>query len=127
PFGVIGMVMAMRYVEDTKRDTSIKFDFPGFVMVGLGCVLLPYGIENVGRPTIPVWAIIAVLAAAALLLVGFVRYAKTAESPAVDLTLFRLRTFRVGTLAGGICRVGLNGVPFLLPLMLQVGFGLSPI
>jgi hypothetical protein len=96
-------------------------------MVGVGCVLLQYGIENIGRPTIPVWAIIVVLAAAGLLLVGFIRYAKTAESPAVDLTLFKLRTFRVGTLAGGICRVGLNGVPFLLPLMLQVGFGLSPI
>ncbi|MDE1992307.1 MAG: DHA2 family efflux MFS transporter permease subunit [Rhizobiaceae bacterium] len=127
PFGIIGMVMALRYIEDTDRDTSTKFDFPGFIMVGLGCVLLQYGIENVGRPTIPVWAIVAVLAAAGLLLVVFIRYAKTAESPAVDLTLFKLRTFRVGTLAGGICRVGLNGVPFLLPLMLQVGFGLSPI
>ncbi|HLK70661.1 MAG TPA: MFS transporter, partial [Steroidobacteraceae bacterium] len=45
----------------------------------------------------------------------------------VDLTLFRQRTFAVGTLAGGICRVALNGTPYLLPLMLQVGFGLSPI
>jgi EmrB/QacA subfamily drug resistance transporter len=127
PFGIIGMIMALRYVEDTDRDNTIKFDFPGFIMVGLGCVLLQYGIENVGRPTIPVLAIAGVLVAAFLLLAGFVRYARTAASPAVDLTLFRLRTFRVGTLAGGICRVGLNGVPFLLPLMLQVGFGWSPI
>jgi EmrB/QacA subfamily drug resistance transporter len=127
PFGIIGMMMALRYVEDTDRDTSVKFDFPGFFMVGLGCVLLQYGIENVGRPTIPVPAIAGVLAAAFLLLAGFIRYAKTAEFPAVDLTLFRLRTFRIGTLAGGICRIGLNGVPFLLPLMLQVGFGMSPI
>ncbi|WP_037151800.1 DHA2 family efflux MFS transporter permease subunit [Rhizobium freirei] len=127
PFGLIGMAMALRYVEDTERDETIKFDFRGFVMVGVGCVLLQYGIENIGRPTISVWAIFLVLAAAGLLLVGFVRYARTAEAPAVDLTLFKLRTFRIGTLAGGICRVGLNGVPFLLPLMLQVGFGLSPI
>ncbi|WP_047457306.1 DHA2 family efflux MFS transporter permease subunit [Rhizobium rhizogenes] len=127
PFGIIGMAMALKYIEDTVRDTSLKFDFPGFIMVGVGCLLLQYGIENIGRPAIPVWAIVTVLAAAGLLLVGFVRYARTAESPAVDLTLFKLRTFRVGTLAGGICRVGLNGVPFLLPLMLQVGFGLSPI
>jgi EmrB/QacA subfamily drug resistance transporter len=123
PFGIIGMVMALRYVEDTARDSTVKFDFPGFLMVGVGCVLLQYGIENIGRPTIPVYAILA----AFLLLVGFVRYARTVKFPAVDLTLFRLRTFRVGTLAGGLCRVGLNGVPFLLPLMLQIGFGLSPI
>jgi hypothetical protein len=47
--------------------------------------------------------------------------------PAVNLTLFRDRAFRVGTLAGGLCRIGLNGTPFLLPLMLQVGFGVSPL
>ncbi|MEJ0097015.1 MAG: MFS transporter [Bauldia sp.] len=127
PFGIVGAVMALRYVEDTRADASVRFDFPGFLMVGAGLVLLQYGIENIGRPAIPVPAIAGVLFAAALLLVGFLRYARSAVSPAVDLTLFRLRSFRIGTLAGGLCRVGLNGAPFLLPLMLQVGFGLSPV
>lgn len=127
PFGIIGMLIALRFIEDTRRDETMRFDFPGFLMVGLGCVLLQYGIENIGRPTVPTIAIALTLAAACLLLVGFVRYARTVESPAVDLTLFKHRTFRIGTLAGGICRVGLNGVPFLLPLMLQVGFGMSPL
>jgi EmrB/QacA subfamily drug resistance transporter len=127
PFGIIGMIMALRYVEDTRSDTTVKFDIPGFLMVGAGFVLLQYGIENIGRPAISVPAIIAVLVAALLLLVLFVRYARRVTAPAVDLTLFRLRSFRTGTLAGGICRIGLNGVPFLLPLMLQIGFGVSPI
>jgi EmrB/QacA subfamily drug resistance transporter len=126
PFGIVGTLMANRFVENLRGDAPAKFDFPGFLMVGVGFVLLQYGIENVGRPTIPVPAIAAVLLAAALLLAGFVFYARRVASPAVDLTLFRLRTFRIGTLAGGLCRVGLNGVPFVLPLMLQVGFGLSP-
>ena len=55
------------------------------------------------------------------------RYARRVAVPVVDLGLFRQRAFSVGTLAGGLCRVGLNGTPYLLPLMLQVGFGLSPI
>ncbi len=63
----------------------------------------------------------------ALLLVGFALYARNAKAPAVDLTLFRDRAFRIATLFGGICRVGFNGLPFLLPLMLQLGFGLTPI
>jgi fucose permease len=67
------------------------------------------------------------IAAAAALLLGFGRYARHVAAPAVDLSLFRLRSFAVGTLAGGLCRVGLNGAPFLLPLMLQVGFGMSPV
>jgi len=127
PFGIVGVLMANRFVADVRGDAPTKFDFPGFFMVGIGFVLLQYGIENVGRPTIPVPAIGGVLVAAALLLAGFVRYARNVAAPAVDLTLFRLRSLRVGTLAGGLCRVGLNGVPFVLPLMLQVGFGLSPV
>jgi hypothetical protein len=68
-----------------------------------------------------------VLVAAGLLLASFVVYARSIAAPAVDLTLFRLRSFRIGTLAGGLCRIGLNGVPYLLPLMLQIGFGVSPL
>jgi len=127
PFGIIGMVMALRYVENMRGKTSVRFDVPGFLMVGTGLVLLQYGMENIGRPTIPLQAIVAVLVASLLLLALFARYARNVTAPAIDLTLFRLRSFRVGTLAGGICRVGLNGVPFLLPLMLQIGFGVSPI
>jgi EmrB/QacA subfamily drug resistance transporter len=127
PFGFIGIVLALRYVEDVRAEHRTRFDFGGFFLVGAGLALVQYGIENIGRPTIPPLAIAAVLVAAVLLLLAFTRYAKRVSAPAVDLTLFRIRSFWVGTLAGGLCRVGLNGVPFLLPLMLQVGFGVSPI
>ena len=127
PFGLIGVLVALRYIDDFRADTKARFDFPGFLMVGFGCLFIQYGIENIGRPAIPVPAIVAVLALGAGLLVMFYFYARTAEAPAVDLTLFRIRTFMVGTLYGGLCRIGLNGVPFLLPLMLQVGFGMSPV
>ncbi|MGF7159764.1 EmrB/QacA subfamily drug resistance transporter [Rhodoligotrophos appendicifer] len=127
PIGLLGMVLALRYVENTKAPQLARFDFKGFVMVGLGAALLQFGLENVGRPMLPVPAIVLVLAASALMLLGFVRHARRVAAPAVDLTLFRERAFAVGTLAGGLCRVGLNGTPFLLPLMLQVGFGMSPV
>lgn len=127
PFGITGMIAAYRFIEDIEGDRTATFDFPGFLMVGLGCTLLEFGIENIGRPTLPAFGVAGLLAAAAALLTGFGVYARRVAAPAVDLTLFRQRSFRVGTLAGGICRVGLNGVPFLLPLMLQVGFGFSPL
>jgi hypothetical protein len=47
--------------------------------------------------------------------------------PALDLSLFKIRTFRISTLSGGLSRIGVNGVPFMLSLMFQVGFGLSPV
>lgn len=127
PIGLIGILLALRFVENIRDHAQRGFDFSGFLMVGAGLGLLQFGMENVSRPVISLPMIIASIAAAGVLLLGFGFYARKAAAPAVDLTLFHLRSFRVGTLAGGLARVGLNGMPFLLPLMLQVGFGLSPI
>ena len=126
PFGIAGIAMAQRFLENFKEDAPARFDFPGFFLVGAGLVLLQFGMENIGRGVLPAAAIAAALAAGAALLGAFARYARTVAAPAVDLTLFRQRTFRIGTLVGGLCRVGINGAPFLLPLMLQIGFGVSP-
>jgi hypothetical protein len=103
------------------------FDFAGFLMVGGGLGLLQFALEGVSHPVVRPLVIALAAAAAVALLLGFYIYSRRALAPAIDLTLFRSRSFRVGTLAGGICRIGMNGVPYLLPLMLQVGFGLSPI
>src|SRR6202035_3026753 len=54
-------------------------------------------------------------------------HARRREDPILDLSLLRIRTFRIGTVTGSICRMGLDALPFLLPLMFQVGFGLSPL
>ena len=127
PFGIIGILLALRFIDDSPADATGKFDFPGFLMVGIGFCLLEYGIENVGRPAIPLPAVGLVLFAALALLLGFAVYARHVAAPAVDLTLFRQRSFRISTLFGGLSRIGYNGVPFLLPLMLQVGFGVTPV
>jgi EmrB/QacA subfamily drug resistance transporter len=127
PFGVLGVILALRYVGDIHGSRDVKFDFPGFLIVGSAAALLQFGIENIGRPMMAIPWIVVVLVVSVLLLFAFGWYARRVADPAVDLTLFRLRSFSVGTLAGGICRVGMNGVPFVLPLMLQVGFGMSAI
>jgi EmrB/QacA subfamily drug resistance transporter len=127
PFGLLGIALALRFIKLAPQANTGKFDFTGFLMVGGGLGLLQFGLENVSRPVLPPAATAMALAAAAALLAGFGLYARRKDAPAIDLNLFRGRAFRVGTLAGGLCRIGINGVPFLLPLMLQVGFGLSPI
>jgi len=127
PFGLIGIALALRFIKLPPETGTGKFDIAGFLMVGGGLGLLQFGLENVSRPVMGPAVTLAALVAASALLIGFWLYARRKEAPAVDLNLFRGRAFRVGSLAGGLCRVGINGVPFLLPLMLQVGFGLSPI
>ncbi len=127
PFGLAGILLAVRFMEEVPGDPAVQFDFPGFVMFGSGIALLQVGMESIGRLTLPAVEIAGLFVAAVLLLVAFGRYARRAPVPVVDLGLFRQRTFAVGTLAGGLCRIAMNGTPFLLPLMLQVGFGMSAI
>ena len=127
PFGLAGAFLALRFVTESSDATRRRFDFTGFLLVGAGIALLQFALEAFGRGAAPTQVVVAMLAAAGGLLVAFVFHARRRALPAVDLGLFRDRAFRVGTLAGGLCRVGMNGTPFLLPLMLQVGFGVSPV
>ncbi|HVJ34653.1 MAG TPA: DHA2 family efflux MFS transporter permease subunit [Terriglobia bacterium] len=127
PFGLVGAGLALRFIDDFSGDRQAPFDFPGFLMVGSALAIVQFCIENMTRPLVPPLILGLILLLAAGLLAAFAWHAGRINFAAVDLTLFRLRSFRIGTLAGGLCRIGVNGVPFLLPLMLQVGFELSPI
>jgi EmrB/QacA subfamily drug resistance transporter len=127
PFGLVGCILALRFIEETSTKESARFDLWGFLMVAIGLALLQLGVENLGHPALPLVMVIIVLAAAGALLLGFFLYARSRTFSVVDLTLFRVRTFRIGTLSGGISRIALNGAAFLLPLLLQVGMNMSPL
>jgi EmrB/QacA subfamily drug resistance transporter len=127
PIGIAGVVLALWLIEDFRAPAPTRFDLRGFFIAGLGLALLELAIENVGRPMIP-GPLGAVFFAAALAILLFYRWhAGRREDPILDLRLLRIRTFRIGTVTGSICRMGLDAVPFLLPLMFQVGFGFSPL
>ena len=125
PFGIAGVLLALRYVKNFETPMPPRFDFKGFLVVGAGLAVLEFAIESLGHHMVGVDIIIAMFAAAAVLLGIYTWYALSRENPVLDLTMFKLRTFRVATVAGGLCRMTIGAVPFLLPLMLQVGFGLN--
>ena len=64
---------------------------------------------------------------ALIMLLAYWHHARHSPSPVLDLNLLSIKTFNIGTVTGGICRMGLDATPFMLPLLFQVGFGLSPI
>src|SRR5258705_4069765 len=127
PIGVLGVVLALWLIEDFRAPAPTRFDLRGFFIAGLGLAMLELAIENVGRPMIPrpLGTAFFIAAFATLLLYGW--HARRREDPILDLKLLRIRTFRIGTVTGSICRMGLDAVPFLLPFLFQVGFGLSPL
>ena len=127
PIGIAGILLALRFFNDERPGTPPRFDLRGFVLVGAGLALLQFAFETLGHPLLPRAALAPMFAAGLLCLVLFARHALRVADPALDISLFRIRTLRVSTLAGGLSRVGMNAVPFMLPLMLQLGFGLSPV
>ena len=127
PIGVLGLVLALRLFENFRAPAPTRFDLRGFLICGLGLALLQLAVENLGRPIVPGGLGMAFFPAALAILSLYGWHARQRQDPVLDLGLLRIRTFRIGTLTGGFCRIGLDAVPFLLPLLFQVGFGMTPI
>jgi EmrB/QacA subfamily drug resistance transporter len=126
PIGVLGIVLATRYIEDVRAEHRERFDVLGMVLVGLGIAGLAFGLSIAGLNFLP-WSVVAALVVAgAIFIAAYLVHARRIENPALDLTLFRLPSFRASVVGGFLFRLGLGALPFLLPLMLQVGFGMSP-
>jgi EmrB/QacA subfamily drug resistance transporter len=126
PIGVIGVALSLWLIEDFRAPAPTRFDLRGFLLAGVGLAFLQLAIENLGRPIVPGALGLALVPAAAAILAAYAWHARRREDPILDLRLLRIRTFRIGTVTGGVCRMGLDALPFLLPLLFQVGFGLSP-
>jgi MFS family permease len=124
----LGAVLgALRYIEPDGPPRPAPFDFPGFFMVGTALILFQLGVENLTHPLIGTGPGIGAFVAFLLLGWTYLRYARRKEDPALDVTLFHVQEFRVGVIGGSIARTGINAIQFLLPLLLQVGFGFSPL
>jgi EmrB/QacA subfamily drug resistance transporter len=127
PIGVLGVVLVTYFVEDVREDVATRFDVMGFVLSGIAMAATMFGLETIGRGVVA-----PVLAVAALVLgVGatgaYAWHARRCPAPLLDFSLFSMPTFRVSTFSGTLFRIGVGAVPFLLPMMLQLGFGFSPL
>ncbi len=125
PIGILGIVLVNLLIGDLKETGRRPFDFGGFVLTGIGLAALVFGFENVGRGALPISAIVALLAVGAICIAAYARPAFRVAYPIIDLALFKIPTYASATIGGFLFRMGLGALPFLLPLMLQVGFGLD--
>ncbi|QKJ89187.1 MFS transporter [Paramixta manurensis] len=126
PIGIVGIIYARKYMPDFTTPRR-RFDLLGFLLFGLGLVFLSCGIELLGERLVAGSIATAVLLAGVVLLLLYIAHARRHPFPLINLPMFKTRTFTVG-IAGNIAsRLGTGCVPFLMPLMLQVGFGYSAI
>lgn len=127
PIGLVGGGLALWLFENFRAPAPARFDLVGFAISGVALFLLDVAIENVGRPLLPPALGFAFFPLALVMLLAYWHHARHSAAPVLDLNLLSIKTFNIGTVTGGICRMGLDATPFLLPLLFQVGFGLSPL
>jgi EmrB/QacA subfamily drug resistance transporter len=123
PIGLLGVVLVTRFVPDVKEPGPAKLDGIGLVLSGLALSGIMFGLETVGRGIVPTWITVAMLSAGLAAVVLYWLHARRHPAPLLDLTLLRIPTFLVSVAGGSLFRVGVGAMPFLLPLMLQLGFG----
>lgn len=126
PIGLLGLALAQRYMPNIRAETTRRMDWTGFALAGPGVGALISGVTLAGTDVVALWFAQSLVAAGFVLLVFYVRHALRVAEPLLDLRLLKLATFRTSVVGGGLFRLGTGAIPFLLPLMLQVGFGLTP-
>jgi len=127
PIGLIGLYMVYLHLPDYREPHTNPLDVGGLLLFGSGIGLLSYVLEVFGEHTLSGAAILGMLALSALLLAGYGFRAARTKFPLLRLSLFRIRTFRSAVSGSFFTRLGIGGIPFLFPLLYQVGLGFTPI
>ena len=126
PIGIIGILAATKFLPKSEPRTPRPIDLFGFLLTSIAFAGIIFGLSVISLPAIPVatgYVAVAVGAAAALL---YLRHTRRAAFPLLDPKLFQRRFFRTTVVGGFFFRIGIGAFPFLMPLMLQLTFGLTP-
>ena len=127
PIGILGIILVSIFIEDVREPDVKRFDWRGFALSSLGLCGTLFGLDALSTHHSADPVAIAALVTGLIAMVLYVFHAKRVDNPILDLKLLKFPTFRVSVTGGSLFRIGVGAVPFLLPLMMQQGFGYSPI
>ncbi|WP_334176916.1 MFS transporter, partial [Pseudoxanthobacter sp.] len=125
PVGVIGLALALAFVPRLRAEAAPPFDRAGFALSGLGLSGLLFGFSVIGHGQVPPQVATALIVAGAVLMGLYLLHYRRAERPILDFSLLRFATFRASITGGFAFRIAVGAIPFLLPLMLQLGLGMT--
>ncbi|MDP9091120.1 MAG: DHA2 family efflux MFS transporter permease subunit [Pseudomonadota bacterium] len=127
PIGLCGLYMVYRHLPNYREERNYPLDIIGLALFGSGVALLSYVLEVFGETTLSGREMLGLLGISAALLGAYGLHTKRTAHPLLRLGLLAIRTFRVAVSGNLFTRLGIGGIPFLLPLLYQVGLGFSPI
>ena len=125
PMGVLGVVLTTLFMPDVREAVKEKLDIRGFILTGCGLAGLVYGFDNLGKSMLPFAVVAAMLIGGAICGALYVFHARRTPNAILDLSLLKIKTFTASTVGGLFSRLVIGASPFLLALLLQLGFGLS--
>jgi len=126
PIGLLGIFMALKYIDPIKSVDPERFDLYGLMLSGIGLGGIAFGLSVAGLNLLP-WSVVAALVGVGSIAMAlYVIHSRRTGSPVLDFSLLRLGTMRASIVGGFLFRLGIGALPFLLPLLMQAGFGLTP-
>ena len=126
PIGILGLVLTTWLMPEQPPQPVPPLDVKGFLLSGLGLSLTVFGFTILGRGLFNWPETLGVVGVGTVLVWLYVRHAREVPHPILDLSLLRYETLRVSLEGGFFFRMAAGAVPFLLPLLLQIGFGATP-
>lgn len=127
PLGALALIASFYLIENHIAQERRPFDWAGFTLLGAACVALLWGMEELGQNLQQAWPGILLLAGAVLLGRRAIKHMRKHPFPALHLEVLAIPTFRVSFMGASLFRISINTLPFLLPLMFQQAFNLSPV
>jgi EmrB/QacA subfamily drug resistance transporter len=127
PIGLVGLVLVYTHLPDYREPSVKPLDIEGLILFGSGIALLSYVLEIFGDHTLGTGEILGLLGISLALIAGYGLHASHTQYPLLQMSLFRIRTFAASVGGSFVTRLGIGGVPFLLPLLYQVGLGFTPV
>lgn len=125
PVGIVVMLIATRYLKESGNIQCRPFDFFGFILFSGSLALFCFSLSELSETQCDLYAVMTRLFIAVVLMMTYILHARKKIHPVVKIDLFKIRTFRISVIGNMVARIGFGGVPFLLPLLQQVGLGFS--
>ncbi len=127
PVGFVGAIATWLYMPDNRAVSAGRFDMIGYLMLSVGMVALSFSLDGITELGMERATVLVLLVFSFALIIAYGLHAQRRPDPLFPLTLFRIHTYTVGLLGNLFARIGSGAMPFLLPLLLQVGLGRSPV
>jgi len=126
PISILGIFLALHFMQNVREDKVAPLDASGFVMSAIGLSVLMFGLSAITEDVVPKIMAAVCIGFGGIVTYFYFRMARHKARPLLEFDLFKIPTFWAGVGGGSLFRVGVGAIALLLPLMLQLGFGLNP-